>query len=679
MTPVTLAELAAAPRWVAWQTEDRGGKPTKLPYSPVNGGGNAHADKPGTWGTRAQAEARAGTLPKPCGSGGIGLELGALGDGRIMGGVDLDSCRSPDGALAPWALEVVQRLGSYAEVSPSGTGAKVFFLVNPADLPALAAYLTPSGAKLFKRRGGVHPPSIEFYTGARYFALTEQHLPDTPAELRPVPRDVLLWLLTQAGPALSGPAAKSGGARGTETARPGADLSRSARAFRRGMELRRRGFTFEQMAEALPADPETAAWVAEKGEADGARELRRIWDRAGEDAWKQRWQRNESGQPLPNLANAMIALRDDPALRGALAYDQMQRCAFVVSPLPGEDRKPEHTFRPIGDTDVAMIQEHMQLAGLTRLGKETAHQAVDLCASERAFHPVRQYLSGLCWDRARRAGSWLVDYLGAEDTPYARAIGMLFLVSAVARVFEPGCKADYMLILEGPQGLRKSTACAILGGPWYSDSLPDIRTEGKDTAQHLNGKWLLEVPELSALGRAEAASLKAFLSRRVEQYRPSYGRREVVEPRMCVMIGTTNKTAYLRDETGGRRFWPVKVSAIDTDGLARDRDQLFAEAVHLYQQGQQWWPTPGFEAEHIAPQQSERYEEDAWEARIGGYLAPRAAALVIDVAREALFIDTPKLGTADQRRITAAMERLGWAKGARGSKGERFWHPRHTA
>jgi predicted P-loop ATPase len=229
-----------------------------------------------------------------------------------------------------------------------------------------------------------------------------------------------------------------------------------------------------------------------------------------------------------------------------------------------------------------------------------------------------------------------------------------------------------MMILEGPQGELKSSACAVLGGEWFSDNLPDV-IAGKDVSQHLRGKWLIEVSEMHAMSRAEAALLKAFVTRTVERYRPSYGHMEVIEPRQCAFIGTTNKNTYLRDETGGRRFWPIKCGSVDLDGLADDRDQLFAEAIEAYRAGEAWWPDRTFEKEHMMPQQAARYETDVWEENIATYISTKDKVTVAQVAHEALHIETPRIGTADQRRIAAALEQLGWKRQPQSWDGKRWW------
>lgn len=329
--PVTLGSLAELPRWVAWQTEDRpDGKPTKVPYAPD--GRKARANAPRTWGTRDEAEVQHLRLPKPYGAGGVGIELGDLGNGWSLGGIDLDTCRDADGTFTPWALEVIERHPTYVEISPSGTGAKGFFLYSTADLPMLRTAMAGSKfGKQFKCGKGDHPPAIELHLGNRYFAVTDLHMEGTPAEVRPVPLDTLLWLICEAGPAFARKAAEEplfeqaaearqdgaeGGddARGLET-RINAkaaldkhlarrwrgdwsglkDQSRSTKAFALMGALRRAGFGRDDAKSAVYLHRDTAEWAREKGDADGGREFSRIWDALAEGEAKRETARAELG------------------------------------------------------------------------------------------------------------------------------------------------------------------------------------------------------------------------------------------------------------------------------------------------------------------------------------------------------------------------------------------------
>jgi predicted P-loop ATPase len=391
--------------------------------------------------------------------------------------------------------------------------------------------------------------------------------------------------------------------------------------------------------------------------------------------WLSRCITDDRGKPIPNLANVFLALESDPMLMDGFAFDEMLRSPMLTHEI-GEPF--ERMLRPLTDEDVSDFQKWLQKAGLKRLGREPVRDAIALYAKKHhAYHPVRDYLDALQWDGQPRINVWLTTNLGAEKTPYTLAVGKMFLISMVARILEPGCKADHMLVLEGPQGTLKSTACQVLADEWFSDSLPDI-TSGKDVCQHLRGKWLIEVAEMHAMGKAEASLLKSFISRTTERYRPSYGRLEVFEPRQVVFIGTTNKDTYLRDETGGRRFWPVKCGDIDIDGLVDDRDQLFAEAVDCYHQGESWWPSKDFERDHIMPEQAARYEGDAWEEPIREFLNGVQKTTIIAVAKSALDFKADRLGTADQRRIAAVMTNLGWKQGKRDMRG-RWWVKGHDA
>jgi len=391
--------------------------------------------------------------------------------------------------------------------------------------------------------------------------------------------------------------------------------------------------------------------------------------------WLDSCIKSETNKPIPNLANALRGIRVQ--WPDHIQFDEMLCVPMLMQSLVGENH---FVPRPMTDVDVGLLQELLQHAGLKRIAKDIVHQATDIAAHEKRFHPVRDYLETLEWDGTERLDGFLPAYFGADETDYTKNIGRMFVVSMVARVLKPGCKADHLLVIEGPQGILKSTACAVLGGQWFSDNLPDV-TAGKDVAQHLRGKWVIEVSEMHAMNRVETAHLKAFITRTTERYRPSYGRKEVIEPRQCVFVGTTNRDTYLRDESGGRRFWPVKAGNINIGQLTADRDQLFAEAVELYRTGEMWWPDKTFEHEHIMPEQAARYEEDTWEENISSFLRGLVSesshdnlkVTVGQVARSALgFENASRIGTADQRRIAAVMERLGWRRGKR-QEGHRWW------
>jgi predicted P-loop ATPase len=307
---------------------------------------------------------------------------------------------------------------------------------------------------------------------------------------------------------------------------------------------------------------------------------------------------------------------------------------------------------------------------------------------------VRDYLDRLKWDGKGRLRTWLHDYLGAPQSEYTEQIGTMFLIAMVARIYRPGCKLDYMMILEGPQGTLKSAACRILAGQYFSDQLPDITS--KEAFQHLRGKWLIEVAELRAYSRAAVDHFKEFLVRDTERYRPPWGRKEVHEPRQCAFIGTTNKPLYLKDETGNRRFWPIKTGQIDLDRLRADRDQLFAEAVQLYRADVPWWPDPEFEQRCITPEQEARYEPDAWEQPIARFLAklhePKTTILQVAIGALEYEAERPlipknkdephpvrgtpinRLTTNDQHRIAAVLTHLGWEP--KRDKHDRWWQPK---
>jgi predicted P-loop ATPase len=404
-------------------------------------------------------------------------------------------------------------------------------------------------------------------------------------------------------------------------------------------------------------------------------------------SWRDDLQLTDKKNPLCNFNNVMLMLENDEGLSNMLRYDEMARKSIIL-------RQPGMTFggveRVLEEDDVVVIWRYLQINGLRHVPYETVVKAVHHHAHEDSYHPVRDTLEALEWDGLPRLDTWLRDCFGVEDTTYHSVIGRLFLIAMVARIYEPGCKADYMMVIEGEQGRRKSLACEALAGgrKWFSDGMPEDIT-CKDASVHLRGKWLIEVAEMHSFNKAEATHLKSFITRTTERFRPPYARDEVDEPRQCLFIGTTNKEMYLKDETGGRRFWPFKAISINLARLKSIRDNLLAEAVAAFKAGEQWWPDLKFEDEIIKPQQEERYDGDAWEEPIGRFLDGRTEPVsIIQIATGCLnyadsngLFATPnatpinQLGTIQQGRIKKVLEILEWRRGKKTKKGRTFLPP----
>ncbi len=376
-----------------------------------------------------------------------------------------------------------------------------------------------------------------------------------------------------------------------------------------------------------------------------------------EDEWRRSLRFNERGM-TKDAGNAALILANDPEWSGVLQYDSFRDLAFWAKAppqLPGliSPRKGD----AVADHHEIYVQHYLAKFRGTSFSKEAIFAALIAAARATEVHPVRDYLDSLRWDGASRVDAWLSRYLGAKTGDYTAGIGAWWLISAVARVQEPGCQADHMLVLEGAQGKGKTSAVRVLAGDWFLPRLPDLRD--KDSMQVLLGHWICEIGELDAIKGKAATQVKDYISATVDVYRPSYGRATIRRPRQIVFIGTTNDDAYLTDATGARRFWPVTVGAIDLPALVQDRDQLWAEAAHRYHAGEPWHPRQELR-DKIASEQDDRSEGDPWEERIAAWVANKDAFTVPEVLSVCLSLEPAKMDRAAQTRVGNCLRRLGY-------------------
>lgn len=388
----------------------------------------------------------------------------------------------------------------------------------------------------------------------------------------------------------------------------------------------------------------------------------------GAHTWEMKLARSDKGTLLPTLGNVHLILANHRAWQGVIAQDDF--AGRVV-----KRKVPPFQQGELGEwsdmDDIRCVLWLSQSYGIA-VRQDIVMSAVLLVADQHHYHDVREYLEGLVWDGTPRVRSWPTKYLHVADSEYVQLAGMKWMIAAVARVMQPGCKADNVLILEGKQGWGKSTALEVLAGkPWYTNS--PIRIGEKDTYAVMAGKWIIELAELDSLNKSDSSAAKSFFATETDRFRNFYGKRATDVHRQGVFAGSVNFDTYLKDESGNRRYWPIRVGGpVDIEALRRDRDQLWAETVHLYRRRVIWHVTeeerPLFEIE-----QTERYEGDVYEDKIARAIEYSSRTTMEEILADVLKLDTSKWTLPEQRRVGKALKSLGWVR-KRESTGKRGWY-----
>jgi predicted P-loop ATPase len=383
------------------------------------------------------------------------------------------------------------------------------------------------------------------------------------------------------------------------------------------------------------------------------RQIQRAHEQVAKDRAVDGFDTGKNGQVLDTQRNIRLALqRLGIEVRHNTFTDRLQ--------VSGRGLGPE-----LADPQVAAIFLTIDREFRFRPGKEFFWMVIEDVARQSPFHPVRDYLDSVQWDGTPRIDALLPTYFGAEDTPLNRAISAIFMIAAVRRVRAPGCKFDEMLVLESPQGTLKSTALRALAvlDEWFSDDLP-LNAESKVVIERMHGHWIVEAAELKGMRRGEVESLKAFLSRQEDEARMSYARLPIRMPRQCVIVGTTNSSDYLRDNTGNRRFWPVKVGTIDLAALRRDLDLLWAEAAHREAAGEAI-RLPAELWGDAAVAQEARRGEDPWFETLEAELGERTGKIRASDVWALVGVESAHRSQEQSVRLGEAMRRLGFERGLR--------------
>lgn len=730
------AALRDRRQWLVWRMESKPGepKPRKVPYY---AGGGRRVGRQGDDSDRGKLV----TFDAACVAVGRGVGTGIgfaflPGDGLI--GIDLDNVIDPDtGEIQQRAQDIIRACDSYTEFSPSGRGVHIYSLGETRSHKSNEIGVEMfCGRQFFTVTGRQYPGSRDEVTPIRDQVVERLHRvideargrPQASAQVRDpamaadrdrvesalasVPADLGYndWLAV--GMALYDSLGASVGlsvwdywsSKGAKY--PGrASIESHWRSFGGGRSPGSDAVIFRLAMSSGWKPPRQRAVPASRSSAQRGAELRAEPTApagGGDDADDPKFRRTENGKIQPSLYNTLRVLETDPAWRDVLGFNEFAYRIVKRREVAGR----ASTETEWADIDDVRLQVYLTKEYGFEPRKATVMDAVMERAYRAPFHPVRMYLESLEWDGRERLPGLLASCWGAADAPAALAIrredpqayrrlqrylelaGRKWLIGAVARIFQPGCKLDTMVVLEGGQGDFKSTSLrALFGDDWFADS--KLTIGDKDALAQMQGKWAYEMAEMDAHRKADDTAFKMFLTTQVDRVRWHYGKRAEDVPRQCVFVGTTNMSQYGKDETGMRRVWPVEAGRIDIRRIACERDQLWAEAVAAYRQGAPWWVSKDVEAlpageagpatwsewRLFNEQAESRQTIDAWETPIGEWLADhdaRDSFSSAEILGEALKIDRARWGQMEQKRVAAIMRKLGFRAGKVGPKHARL-------
>lgn len=381
------------------------------------------------------------------------------------------------------------------------------------------------------------------------------------------------------------------------------------------------------------------------------------------NAWKKNVSRDDKGRPTKGLTNVITYVRG--VAGNMLRYNELA------------DRM-EYQGEAIKNSDFSTIQLLMEVHGLVPSDRDLT-RAVEAVAVENSYHPIREYLESLQpWDKVNRLATMFPKFFASPDTPYEQAIGVRYMIASVARAYDPGCKMDNMLILEGDQGTYKSTALRVLFTPEYFTEMVGVLKDTRRFIEQIMGKWCVEFAEFTSLNEAGVDLVKALTAVQIDRTTRNYSRVGATEhPRQCVMAATINPIegcGYLKDPTGGRRFWPVRCGMINIKQLVLFRDRLWAEALHRYREGERWHLTES-EFTLASIEQESRKDVDIWQDMLEEALDKTQKYASHEILFKNMGIDMVRQGQAEKNRLAISMKKIGWSNipDKRDGKSVRLW------